>query len=115
MKLLFDQNISYRILNLLSNDFSGSTHVKKEGLVNESDRVIWEFAKTNGYTIVSQDADFNDLSLLNGFPPKIVWIRTGNLPTKAILFLLNQHLNDLTKFIFDNEHGCFEILKIKMQ
>ena len=48
MKLLFDQNISYRILNLLSNDFSGSTHVKKEGLVNESDRVIWEFAKTNG-------------------------------------------------------------------
>jgi len=115
MKLLFDQNISYRILKLLSNDFLGSSHVKKEGLVNESDRVIWEFAKTNGYTIVSQDADFNDLCLLNGFPPKIVWIRTGNLPTKTILFLLNQHLNDLIKFIKDNDHGCFEILKMKMR
>jgi len=114
MKLLFDQNISYRILNLLSDDFKGSSHVKKEGLVNEPDREIWEFAKTNGYTIVSQDADFNDLCLLNGFPPKIIWIRTGNLPTKTILFLLNQHFNDLTKFYADYEHGCFEILKFKM-
>lgn len=115
MKLLFDQNISYRIIKLLSDDFKGSSHVKKEGLVNEPDRVIWEFAKINGYTIVSQDADFNDLCLLQGFPPKIIWIRTGNLPTKTILFLLNQHLSELTKFIDNNAHGCFEILKIKMR
>jgi predicted nuclease of predicted toxin-antitoxin system len=74
MKLLFDQNISYRIIKLLSDDFKDSSHVKKERLVNEPDRVIWEFAKINGYTIVSQDADFNDLCLLNGFPPKIIWI-----------------------------------------
>jgi predicted nuclease of predicted toxin-antitoxin system len=53
MKLLFDQNISYRIIKLLSDDFKGSSHVKKEGLVNASDSVIWEFAKINGYTIVS--------------------------------------------------------------
>ncbi len=53
MKLLFDQNISYRILKLLSDDFKGSSHVKKEGLVNEPDRKIWEFAKNNAYTIVS--------------------------------------------------------------
>ncbi len=43
MKLLFDQNISYRIIKLLSHEFSGSSHVKKEGLVNEGngDKNSW--------------------------------------------------------------------------
>lgn len=34
MKFLFDQNISHRILRLLPAEFSGSAHVKSEGLYN---------------------------------------------------------------------------------
>lgn len=78
MKLLFDQNISFRILNSLPEKYKGSTTIKHEGLMNALDIDIWRFAKENGFIIVTQDSDFNDLNSLYGFPPKVIWIRTGN-------------------------------------
>ena len=62
--------------------------------------------------IVTQDSDFNDLNTLYGFPPKIIWIRTGNLKTKAILDILIDNYSDLQKFESDSELGCFEIIKL---
>ncbi|WP_162343255.1 DUF5615 family PIN-like protein [Cyclobacterium salsum] len=88
MKLLFDQHISHKILKFIPNQFSASSTVKKEGLLNATDREIWDFARRNGYSIVTNDSDFNDLNLLYGFLPKIIWIRTGNLPTKNLANLL---------------------------
>ena len=80
MKLLFDQNISFRILKYVPSEIMAS-HVKNEGLINAQDFEIWKFAKSNDYTIVTQDSDFNDLFLINGFPPKIIWFKTGNIKT----------------------------------
>ncbi len=76
------------------------------------DRQIWEFAKLNDFTIVTQDADFNDLNILFGFPPKIIWVRTGNLKTLALVNILKNYHDDLQKFINDSNYGCFEILKV---
>ena len=113
MKLLFDQNISHRILKILSNEFEGSTTVKKENLIDSSDKAIWEFAKKSNYTIVTQDSDFNDLNLLNGFPPKIIWIRTGNLKTEELANILKNHFGELKDFEKNQNFGCFEILAIR--
>jgi predicted nuclease of predicted toxin-antitoxin system len=113
MRFLFDQNISHRILAMLPEQFSDSSSIKKEGLINSTDREIWEFAKRNNFIIVTQDSDFNDLNLLLGFPPKIIWIRTGNLRIKAIMDILITYKLDIEKFISDAEHGCFEIIKFK--
>ena len=90
--------------------FSGSTTVKAEGLVNAFDRQIWDYAGLHNFTIVTQDSDFNDLSILFGFPPKIIWLRTGNLKITAILDVLVRNYSDLTKFEADNELACFEIV-----
>jgi predicted nuclease of predicted toxin-antitoxin system len=81
MKLLFDQNISHRIVKGLPKMFQDSSSVKSERLINAPDVEVWKFAKQHNFTIVTQDADFNDLNLLRGFPPKIIWIRIGNLKT----------------------------------
>jgi predicted nuclease of predicted toxin-antitoxin system len=113
MKLLFDQNISHKILASLPEQFSGSTTVKKEGLINAFDLHIWDYAKNNNFIIVTQDSDFNDLNTLKGFPPKIIWIRTGNLSTKALLDILIDNYSELVQFESDNEHGCFEIIKLQ--
>ena len=113
MKLLFDQNISHRILPLLPEQFSGSTTVKNEGLINAHDLEIWEFAKSNNYIIVTQDADFDALNTLFGFPPKIIWIRSGNHKTRDILDFLNDYYSDLLSFESDKKLGCFEIIKLK--
>ncbi len=112
MKLLFDQNISFRILNSLPNQFEGSSHIKKENLTNSKDFEIWEFAKKNDFIIVTQDSDFNDFNLLYGFPPKIIWIRTCNSKTLAIVTLLIDHYNELDLFLKDEKFGCFEILNV---
>jgi len=77
MKLLFDQNLSHRLLARLGDLFPESAHVRAAGLEQADDRQIWEYAKANGYGIVSQDADFAERSRLYGPPPKVVWLRCG--------------------------------------
>ncbi|OQX81296.1 MAG: hypothetical protein B6D64_02120 [Bacteroidetes bacterium 4484_276] len=113
MRFLFDQNISHRILKLLPEKYSESTSVKKEGLINAPDIQIWEYARQHNYIIVTQDSDFNDLNSLYGFPPKIIWIRSGNLKTQAILKILIDYSSKIGKFVADNNYGCFEILKLR--
>jgi predicted nuclease of predicted toxin-antitoxin system len=113
MRFLFDQNISHRILSSLPDLFDGSTSVKGEGLINSPDIEIWEFAKKIDYTIVTQDSDFNDLNSLHGFPPKIIWIRTGNLRTQQIVDLLLKHSQEIEGFLENSKYGCFEIVSIK--
>ena len=62
MSLLFDQNISFRILQLISGSFPASKHVRESGLENSTDLEIWDFARIHKLCIVTFDADFIDLS-----------------------------------------------------
>ncbi len=84
MKLLFDQNISFRILGKISNLYPDAKQVKNLNLVDSPDSEIWKFAKDNGYTIVTFDADFYDIANIKGHPPKIIWLRMGNTKTDNI-------------------------------
>lgn len=78
MKLLFDQNITFRVVNLLKNNLVNAMHVNDFDLQFATDREIWKFAKENQYHMVTFDTDFYDLVTLYGFPPKIIWLRLGN-------------------------------------
>jgi len=109
MKLLFDQNISHKVLKHLPEQFSNSTSVKDEGLIHYSDKQIWEFAKINDYIIVTQDSDFNDINLLYGIPPKIIWIRTRNTKTTEIAEILTIKISKIEDFVSDKTYGCLEI------
>ena len=77
MKLLFDQNLSPRLLHLLADIYAQSIHVREVGLHDADDLVVWEYAKANGFAIVSKDSDFQQRSLLEGAPPKFIWLRVG--------------------------------------
>ncbi|MBX3280476.1 MAG: DUF5615 family PIN-like protein [Acidobacteria bacterium] len=74
MKFLFDQNLSPRLVNLLSDLYPDSNHVYPLGLDRNSDKEVWEYARREGFLMVTKDADFSDLCMLLGFPPKVVWI-----------------------------------------
>jgi predicted nuclease of predicted toxin-antitoxin system len=101
VKLLFDQNLSRKLVAQLSTVFPGSTHVVFENLDASDDQVIWEFAKNAGYIIVSKDSDFRQLSFLHGYPPKTVWLRIGNAPTKTAADLLINNSGTIAAFIED--------------
>lgn len=88
MKLLFDENLSDRIVPKIIDLYPDSTHVKTEGLEHAADGVIWSFAKEHGLTIVSKDADFHQRSLLFGHPPKLIYLRVGNCSTTHIIDVL---------------------------
>ncbi len=91
MKLLFDQNLSPRLVSRLAHRYPGSAHVSALGLARARDVDVWEQARVGGYAIVSKDSDFSEISLLRGFPPKVIWIRRGNCSTQEIEALLRQH------------------------
>ena len=91
MKLLLDENLSPSLARSVSDLYPGSTHVHECGLGSTDDSVIWDYAKTHGFTIVSKDSDLHDRSLLYGTPPKLIWLRTGNCTTTRLERLLRRY------------------------
>jgi predicted nuclease of predicted toxin-antitoxin system len=71
MKLLLDQNLSFKLCHTLSDLFPGSTQVRLVGLVNATDRAVWDYAKINGFMLTSLDSDFAEMAALLGPPPKV--------------------------------------------
>jgi predicted nuclease of predicted toxin-antitoxin system len=59
MKLLFDHNLSYKLVGRLADQFPDSEHVRNVNLHEANDRTVWEYARTNGFAIVSKDEDFH--------------------------------------------------------
>jgi predicted nuclease of predicted toxin-antitoxin system len=84
MKLLFDQNLSPKLARRLADLFPDSNHVQFEGLATANDDQVWEYARLNGFAIVSKDADYNNLSVLKGSPPKVIWLVLGNCTTAHV-------------------------------
>lgn len=98
MRLLFDQNLSHKLIDALAAEYPASVHVRDVGLGAADDQVVWSFAAQNGLTIVSKDSDFQQRALLYGHPPKVIWVRIGNCTTAAIARLLRASLNDVVAF-----------------
>ena len=98
MKLLFDENLSPRLPLLLEKQFPGSRHLRECGLKGQSDNAIWEYARANGFALVSKDSDFSQRSLLHGHPPKVIWLRLGNCTRGDLLALLIRHEQDVFSF-----------------
>jgi predicted nuclease of predicted toxin-antitoxin system len=82
MKLLLDENLSRRLVPFLQDAYPGTTQVVLAGLESADDAALWEYAKAHGFVIVTQDADFQERSLVLGSPPKVIWLRLLN-PSKA--------------------------------
>lgn len=101
MRLLFDQNLSFKLVRLLADAYPDSAHVRDSGLLEADDAAIWRYAAERELVIVSKDSDFHQMSLLHGHPPKTVWLRVGNAPTSAIAALLREHHATLRRFHAD--------------
>lgn len=109
MKLLFDNNISYRIVKVLASDFPDNIHATRTGLLMPSpDLEIWRFARQNGFTVVTNDEDFVNLESLYGFPPKIIHLRFGNAKTREIADKLISNLLEINQFM-ESKQGVLEI------
>ena len=105
VKLLFDENLSHRLVKILANLYPSSVHVASIGLGSSSDEDIWQAAKKSGFTIVSKDGDFDDMVSVRGFPPKIIWLQLGNCTTNQIAAKLLDHYEEIHRFETDANLG----------
>jgi predicted nuclease of predicted toxin-antitoxin system len=103
VKLLFDENLSHYLVGRLEVLFPDSVHVRDIGLERADDRAIWAYAMANDHAIVSKDEDFAERALLEGPPPKVIWIQLGNCTTPTVDALLRSHREELVAFTADTE------------
>lgn len=98
MKLLFDQNLSPKLVARLADLFPGSAHVQDAGLDTADDDTVWEYARNNGFAIVTKDEDYDLLGVVRGTPPKVIWLQLGNCTTGQVESALRARYADIEAF-----------------
>jgi predicted nuclease of predicted toxin-antitoxin system len=106
VKLLFDENLPPRLVEMLADLYPGSVHVHQCGLGSSHDDTIWDYAKANSLTIVSKDSDFQERSMLLGCPPKVIWLRASNCTSAVLEHLLRTAFPAVEQFIKADGESC---------
>jgi predicted nuclease of predicted toxin-antitoxin system len=86
VKLFFDENLSFRRVELLADEYPASSHPDIAQMRGASDDAIWKLARDHGFVIVSKDVDFRQRAFLEGPPPKVVCLSVGNAAADAVGF-----------------------------
>lgn len=99
VRLLFDENLSVRLVRDLAQEFPDSHDVVTVLGARPSDDAIWTYAGTHGFVIVTKDEDSHRFVVWRGFPPKVIWIRQGNASTGAVAALLQASVAQIAEFV----------------
>jgi len=110
MKLLLDENLSRRLVPFLQHDYPGSNQVVLLGMASASNTEVWQKAKDEGYVIITRDADFQELSLVWGQPPKVIRIKTLNQSRAATLKVLIENREVIIESLITNDLASVEII-----
>ncbi|MBP6001981.1 MAG: DUF5615 family PIN-like protein [Pyrinomonadaceae bacterium] len=108
-RLLFDQNLSPKLVKLLADIFPNSNHLYFLELATSQDLEVWNYAKQNGFVIVTKDVDFADMSILYGFPPKVLWMCRGNCSTTEIEKILRDHQDAINGLSSNLTFGIYSL------
>jgi predicted nuclease of predicted toxin-antitoxin system len=103
VKLLIDACISPRVAPRIAPLFASCEHVFECGGIADDDRLIWDYAKSNGFAILTKDSDFMHMSDVFKAPPKVVWLRVANAGTNAIADLVFRRIAEFKRFDADSE------------
>ncbi len=114
MRLLLDENLSFRLCHRLATHFDEVRHVRDFDLLQTDDRLIWNFAKAEGFAIVTQDQDFVGRVIVDGAPPKVVWIRLGDAAVKRYADLLRDGAETITAFLRDPDAAFLELPSVPL-
>ena len=112
MKILLDENISYRLITRIVAAFPDTHHVKDLGLTHVNDHTIFKQARSLGFdAIITNDDDFQNILIEHGAPPKIIWIRTGNCSTAFLSEVILRNAAIIQAFIDDSMLDSLEIFR----
>lgn len=112
MRLLLDENISWRLTAYLRPHFSQVLHVRDIGLDNSPDTSIWQYAQQHGFHLLTKDEDFVRLLFTHGFPPKIVVATNAQVPAKTLAKFLLARLPQLQEFLSEPTTAGMLVLRL---
>jgi len=98
MRLLLDQNLSWRLARSWADLFPGSVHARELHLQEANDAEVWAVAARRDLVVVTRDADFDDATAFPGPPPKVIHLRVGNASTDAIDALVRRQVRAIRVF-----------------
>lgn len=84
--LLIDENLPAELAEALGERGLAATELGAQ----PSDETLWQYARKEGAVILTKDADFFDRLAMCGAPPKVVWVRTGNMRRADLVALLTK-------------------------
>ena len=112
MSFVFDENVSHRVMRSFQAHFPDSIHINQAGIGDSpKDADIWTYANKTEATIITRDDDFYQMSLKQGFPPKVIVLRIGNMKKMELTAFLLKFKNDIERFIVNDEVGLLELHK----
>ncbi|MCL6260382.1 DUF5615 family PIN-like protein [Aquiflexum sp. TKW24L] len=109
MKILIDENLSWRIKKPLIQFFTEITHISDFKKLTESDQQIWDWSRKSNYSILTKDSDFYFLSVLNGCPPKVIRLKFGNMSIQVIIQKIISNIELIQEFLKQDEDCYLEI------
>ena len=110
MKLLLDENLSRRLVPFLQHDYPNSSQVALLGMTSATDKDVWQKARDETYVIVTRDADFQELSLVWGQPPKVIRLKTLNQSRAATLKILLENRILIEDALLSQDLASIEIV-----
>lgn len=109
MRLLLDQNLSFKLVARLTVHFGEVHHVRMLGLTASEDAEIWRYSCDYGYSIVTFDRDFSDRAIIFGAPPKVIWLKLLNPSTQDVFDTLLRNREIILEFINESYASCLEL------
>ncbi|MCH7226430.1 DUF5615 family PIN-like protein [Haloferula sp. A504] len=95
--LLIDENLPFSLAKHLPVPCSHATDLGRQ----PTDGEIWEHAREKNQVVLTRDADFFDRIILEGPPPKVIWVRLGNIRRKELESLLLRRWPQLSAMLAD--------------
>jgi len=110
MKLLLDENLSRRVVPFIQDSYPGSTQITLLGLEQADDKFIRQYAIDNHFVIVTKDADFYEMNMVYGQPPKIIWLKIGNQSKASTIKVLQDNVEAINQVLVTEDKDCIELL-----
>ena len=110
MKLLLDENLSRRIIPFIQGLYPNSSQVSLLGLEQKDDKAIRQYAIDNNFIIATKDADFYEMNILYGQPPKIIWLKIGNQSKASTIKVLQDNIEAIKQVLLLDDKACIELL-----
>ncbi len=110
MKLLLDENLSRRVVPFIQDKYPGSTQIALLGFEQADDKTIRQYAIDNNFIIATKDADFYEMNMLYGQPPKIIWLKIGNQSKALTIKALQDNIEAISQVLITEDKACIELL-----